>query len=292
MGTIKWLLAAVVLLLVGCQMSTSDMAGTNDKNTQALTDILAQQSAESQARYQWRHPQETLAFFEIEPGMTVVEVLPGGGWYSKILVPYLGENGKLIGADYPWRLWQTFGFMDEQALTKRKTWATDWVSEVEGWGIESGAKVEGTILGKFPAQMHGSADAVLFIRALHNLARYEDKGGYLTASIQGAYRILKPGGIVGVVQHEARADVDNGLAKGDKGYLKRSFVIEQFTQAGFKFVGASEINQNPLDMPGADDVVWRLPPAMYTVKDNAELREKMLAIGESNRMTLKFVKPE
>lgn len=257
----------------------------------ALEVVLAAQPEDVQARYAFRHPQETLEFFGIEPGMTVVEALPGGGWYSKILVPYLGAEGQLIGANYPMDMWPRFGFSEERIAAFR-TWTTDWPLEAGAWHGEAGASIAAFEFGSMPESMAGTADAVLLIRALHNLARFDGDGGYLTTALQDVFMVLKPGGIVGVVQHEAPADMPADWASGARGYLHRQFVIDRFTAAGFEFVEASEINANPNDMPGADDIVWRLPPTLGTSSDNPELRAQMEAIGESNRMTLRFRKPD
>jgi predicted methyltransferase len=257
-----------------------------------LPAILAAQSDEIQARYVYRHPQETLEFFGIRPGMTVVEALPGGGWYSRLLLPYLGESGRLIGANYAFEMWPKFGFFDQDFIDTMATWTTDWPAEAAAWQDTGGATVEAFDFGSMPAAMAGQADAVLFVRALHNLARFEDDGGYLTAALNDAHRVLKPGGIVGVVQHEARPDMSDDWASGANGYLKKQFVIDRMNEAGFEFVEASDINQNPNDQPTEEDVVWRLPPSYFTSEEDPELQAKMDAIGESNRMTLKFRKPE
>ena len=143
-----------------------------------------------------------------------------------------------------------------------------------------------------PEEMKGTADAVLFIRALHNLARFEGEGGFLTAALRDAYDILKPGGTVGVVQHQAREGMSDEWAGGQNGYLKKSFVIEKMQDAGFEFVAGSDINMNGKDQPTDEDKVWRLPPSLATSRDNPELKAEMEAIGESNRMTLKFRKPQ
>ena len=103
--------------------------------------------------------------------------------------------------------------------------------------------------------------------------------------------MLKPGGVVGVVQHEARENMSDEWASGAKGYLKKDFVIDKMTAAGFEYIGASDVNQNEKDQPGSEDIVWRLPPSLSTSREDPELREAMQAIGESNRMTLKFRKP-
>ena len=282
---------SVILLscLLSCLLWGSALtAGTDGER---LADVLAQQPEDVQARYQWRHPSETLEFFGIAPGTTVVEVLPGGGWYSKILLPYLGSEGSYVGADYALDMWPRFGFFGEDFLKKKETWVTDFTAEAGGWAGDDGPEVAAFAFGAMPADMNGTADAILFIRALHNMARFESEGGYLTAALQDAFNVLKPGGIVGVVQHEARPDTSDDWASGPNGYLKRQFVIDAFLAAGFEFVGSSEVNQNPADQPGAEDLVWRLPPSLMTSRDNPELKAKMETIGESNRMTLKFRKP-
>lgn len=257
---------------------------------QRLDEVLAAQPADVQARYDARHPAETLAFFGIEPGMTVVEALPGGGWYSKILIGYLGPDGELVGADYAMDMFPLFGFFSEESLEAKKTWVQDWSADANEW-VEGGAPVSAFQLGSLPDSMKESADAVLMVRALHNLARFEDQGGFLTAAVQDVYNVLKPGGVLGVVQHEARPEMPDDFATGSGGYLKKSFIIEQMEAAGFEFVDESDINQNPADQPAEGDVVWRLPPSLATTRDNPEGQAAMEAIGESNRMTLKFRKP-
>lgn len=278
------------LLFLSLALGGPALAGAAD--SERLAAVLAAQPEEVQARYSWRHPQETLEFFGIAPGMTVVEALPGGGWYSKILLPYLGPQGGYIGADYAEDMYPLFGFFPEEQLKKKATWVADFTAEATGWAGTDGPPVAAFAFGALPESMHGTADAVLFVRALHNLARFEEPGGYLTAALRDAYAVLKPGGVVGVVQHEARPDMPDAWAGGSNGYLKRDFVIGRFEQAGFEFVGASEINQNDKDQPGETDIVWRLPPTLATSGEDPELRAQLEAVGESNRMTLKFRKPE
>lgn len=286
--------------LVACggePASTSDAAAPASAPAEAetvaadLSAILDAQPDEVKARYQYRNPRETLEFFGIEPGMTVVEALPGGGWYSKLLLPYLGDGGRLIGADYPLDMWPNFSFMTEDRLEAKKTWVQDWTADAETWRQDGDASVAAFQMAALPDTMEGSADAVLFIRALHNLARFEETGGYLTTAIGDAYRVLKPGGVVGVVQHHARDDMPDAWADGNAGYLKQDFVISMMESAGFEFVGASDLNANANDQPTESDVVWRLPPSLQTSRDNPELQAQMREIGESNRMTLKFRKP-
>ena len=271
--------------------ATPETTSDSSASASSLNAILLSQPEDVQARYPFRHPEETLTFFGIEPGMTVVEALPGGGWYTKILLPYLGEEGKLVGANYALDMWPKFGFFKDEQIEEFKTWTTDWPVSTKEWGIENGADVSAFELGSLPEELHESADAVLFIRAMHNLARFNGDGGYLDTTIEETYKILKPGGIVGIVQHEGREDMPDEWAGGQNGYLKKSFVVEKMQAAGFELVDETDINQNPKDQPTESDVVWRLPPTMYTSQDDPELRAKMTPLGESNRMTLKFRKP-
>lgn len=289
------------LLLLGCTDNQNSVTAESPAPEQSdasamttqpsLSDILAAQPEQAQARYVHRHPEQTLEFFGIEPGMTMMEALPGGGWYSKILLPYLGNEGALIGANYTTPMRRLFGFYTEEQLQQGETWTTDWPAKAAAWTQEANTPVSGFVFGSLPQGMVESADAVIFIRALHNLARFEDQGGFLTAAINDAYNILKPGGAVGIVQHAIAETAPDDWAKGNRGYLKQSFVIAQMEQAGFVFEEASAINANPKDQPQDGDVVWRLPPVLSGSKDNPDQAALMQAIGESNRMTLRFRKP-
>jgi len=261
-------------------------------NNAKLATILAAQPAQVKARYDARHPQETLEFFGIMPGMTVVEVLPGGGWYSKILIPYLGNDGHLIGVDYSLEMWPEFGarFSSEEFMGKKKVWAAEWVEGAEAWRAGSSGNISAFTFGGRDAGMDGKADAVLFIRALHNLSRFEIEGSYMSEALADANALLKPGGLVGVVQHQGPETNEDKWATGSNGYLKKSDVIEKFEAAVFALVKESTINENPKDVPSNKDIVWRLPPSLGTSGEDAELKAKMEAIGESNRMTLLFKK--
>jgi len=282
----------ILMPLFTLALAASSTVSAGGADADRLAAALAGQPEDAQARYVYRHPQETLEFFGIAPGMTVVEALPGGGWYTKILLPYIGQEGRLIGADYSGDMYPLFGFFSEEQLEAKKTFVTDFPAKAADWAGEDGAPVSAFVLGALPEEMKGQADAVLFIRALHNLARFEGDGGFLTAALQNAFDVLKPGGTVGVVQHQARDEMPDDWANGSKGYLKKDFVIAQMEAAGFEFIAASEINQNEKDQPAETDIVWRLPPSFATSRENPELKAEMAAIGESNRMTLKFRKPE
>lgn len=258
----------------------------------ALDAVLAAQPEEVRARYVYRHPRETLEFFGIEPGMKVVEALPGGGWYTKILVPYLGTDGTLVGVDYDKALFPLFGFFSAERLAAKETWVQDWLAQTQGWFDTPVADIDAFQFGSMPDRLEEEADAVLLIRALHNLARFEVQGGFLTTALNDVFRVLKPGGLVGVVQHMAPEDTPDAWASGAAGYLKKSFVIARFEAAGLELVAESDLNTNPDDNPSTDDVVWRLPPTLQTSADKPELAAQLTAIGESNRMTLLFRKPQ
>jgi predicted methyltransferase len=303
----KIFLLATAVLLSACAENNQSPAVTDDAKPAAaepmvvevaaatprsLDEILAAGDEKAKARYQSRHPKETLEFIGIEPGMKVIEALPGGGWYSKILLPYLGTEGELVGVDYAVDMWQYFGgFATAEFIEKKKSWVSTWTADAMTWRDEESANVSAYQYGSQPESLKGTADAVLFIRALHNLARFEDKGAYLTNAIQESYDALKPGGVLGVVQHSAIEDRPDEWANGSNGYLKQSMLIEKLTAQGFEFVAASDINANPKDLANEGDFVWRLPPSLSGSDGDADKQAAMQAIGESNRMTLKFRKP-
>lgn len=276
--------SAVGLLAAAITIGTNAaMAADTD-----LAAILAARSPEDQARDVYRNPVETLEFFQVEPGMTVVETLPGRGWYTRILVPYIGSQGTLYGAGYSLDLYPLiFGERWEQ-FRERIT------SFPERFPTESAAYAEnppafGTFaINEAPASLDGTIDRMLYIRTLHHLNRFETR--WLDDAAAEAFRLLKPGGIAGVVQHRAPDGNSDVWADGDNGYLKEVRVIEAFTGAGFVLDAESELNANPKDRPTEADRVWRLPPSLRAEDDAA--REANLAIGESDRMTMRFVKPE
>ncbi len=237
---------------------------------------------ENRARDEWRNPMETLSFFGIEPDMTVVEVLPGnGGWYSQILTPLTAERGRLIGATYPQSLFQQmFGTWDEDSIERIGADIAEMGRYLSVEGVESAQPIVGYAIDNIPDEENGQADAVLFLRALHHLFRFDEP--IVDTALAETYDVLAAGGVAGVVQHRAPEDADAEFANGDNGYLKQSDVVAAFERAGFVLEEASEINANPNDP--ADGFVWRLPP---TTTDNPDT----MAIGESDRMTLRFRKP-
>ncbi len=230
------------------------------------------------ARDGWRHPVETLAFFGVKPTDTVVELSPGGGWYTEILAPYLRERGQLILAGNDPASSNTY--MRQGALVLRAK--LDAMPGVYG-------KVKTTVFdvggGKLDIAPAGTADAVLTFRNVHNwMAQGEGKTESVFAV---AFTALKSGGVLGVVEH--RKPVAQPFdPKAASGYVHEAHVIKLAEAAGFKLAGRSEVNANPKDTADHAGGVWSLPPVLgQRDKD----RERYLAIGESDRMTLRFVKP-
>lgn len=244
-----------------------------------LADILSSphRSSEEKARDPYRHPAETLAFFEVEPDMTVVEIWPGAkGWYTAILAPYLKAEGTLYAAQFPQNSDIPFY---RRSATLFKTQLANQPEVYDQVRITELLPPSFTRIA--PA---GSADRVLTFRNVHNWA----KAGKTEAFFASFYRALKPGGILGVVEH--RAPEARPLERQiETGYMSEGYVIEQAEKAGFKLLERSEINANPKDQANHPAGVWTLPP---TLRLGDKDRDTYLAIGESDRMTLKFVKPE
>lgn len=288
---------AAALFLSACNSAQANTAAAPSAaavDPAELTQILSAQPDKTKARYQYRNPAETLTFFGLTPGMKVAEALPGGSWdgswYTRIIAPYLGKAGHLSGVDYPAELWPAFGgkYAKSEFIEAKAVWPAKWAGSVSGALGDAGPSVSAFTLSTVPGDAAGTYDAVLFIRALHNLSRFEADGGYMTMAINAAGTMLKPGGMVGVVQHRAPETMTAELANGQTGYLKQSDVIAAFEAAGFILKSTSEINANAKDVPGEGDIVWRLLPSLR-VEDEAK-RELNKAIGETDRMTLKFVK--
>ncbi|MDH4124669.1 MAG: methyltransferase [Gammaproteobacteria bacterium] len=289
-------LSVLVLLLAACSSETGVPADETQANTAtagtaqeippagtSLADVIADQRRnESRARDKWRHPLETLSFIGVEPDMTIVEVLPGnGGWYTQILGPFTAEQGRLIGLTYPQSLWsQMFSDWGEHRYEQFGADVTQFGRYLSVEGVERARPIVGYTIDAIPDEENGQADAVLFIRAMHHLFRFEEP--LIDTALSEVFDVLAPGGVVGVVQHRAPEEADAEFANGNNGYLKQSDVIAAFERAGFVLEETSEVNANPNDP--ADGPVWRLPPS---TTDNPET----MNIGESDRMTLRFRKP-
>lgn len=225
-------------------------------------------------RDKYRHPVETLEFFGFKPTMTVLEYGPGEGWYTELLAPALARKGKLIvtngDPNGPPEERSTFYAERFKAFLEK---SPDLYGKVEVVTIDS----------KNPNVDHeGKVDLALIMRGLHGMVNQ----GKLNEWLATIHASLKPNGVLGIEEHRAPADA-NPLESSKKGYLPEKWVIEQIEAAGFKLAGKSEINANPKDTKDHPEGVWTLPP---TLKLGDKDREKYLAIGESDRMTLKFTK--
>lgn len=287
---------AVILATAGCGNSgdsgdSGDAGAASVDASAKLAAVLAAQPAEVQARYEFRHPTETLEFLGVKPGMTVADTL-AGSYYSNILLPYLGDEGTLIGVSYSMAHRALDYADDPERMARYLAWPQTYVEEATSWRGEGETKVGAFLFTELPDDLKGTVDVFLLFRAMHHLNKYEDKIGTRTQAFSDIYAALKPGGVVGIVQHRAPADSDDEWAKGFNGYIKQAPLIENMKAAGFEFAGSSEINANPKDQPGAEDYVWRLPPRLAGSEEGSEKRAQMEAIGESDRMTLKFRKPK
>ncbi len=256
--------------------------------TDTLTAVLASRSDEDKVRDDARQPLETLTFFQIKPGMTIAEVLPGGGWYTRILVNYLGQDGTLYGVNYPDSLWPMLSYASPEWIAERIAATQNFTAKVATF-TDNGITAQGFTFDTVPPEVEGTVDRVLLIRALHNLNRFQQKAGTRSQALAATHAMLKQDGLVGVVQHRAPATASEEWADGNKGYLNEVAVIAMFAEAGFALVAQSEINANPMDQPSGEDNVWRLSPSLRGSNDD-EQRDVMVAIGESDRMTLLFRK--
>ena len=277
-------LAALLILTGGCAGS-APAPGPAD----ALAASIAARSEEDRSRDGARHPEQTLRFFQVEPGMRVAEGLPGGGWYTRLLADYLGADGALYGVNYADRMWSMFSWATPEVVERRIA-ATAKFADAVGRYTDNGIEARGFTFETLPEDLEGTIDRVLLIRALHNLNRFEEQAGTRSRALAAVHDMLADDGLVGVVQHRAPEDAADAGAQGQRGYLKQSAVIAMFEEAGFELVASSEINANPKDQPGDDAIVWRLPPSLRGTEPGTPEREAALAIGESDRMTLLFRK--
>ncbi len=225
----------------------------------------------------YRHPAQTLSFFGVEPGKTVIEITPGGGWYSEILAPLLRDKGQYVAAvvdpkAVPEGRGRDYQQRSRDGLDKKFAGDAAVYAKARVVAYDPKAPVFG------PAD---SADVVLTFRNVHNWR----SSGQAEGMFKGFYSVLKPGGVLGVVEHRAKADVP---ADDKSGYVGQAQVIAMAEAAGFKLAGSSEINTNPRDTKDYPNGVWTLPPSNNHEPADAA---KYQAIGESDRMTLRFVKP-
>ena len=242
-----------------------------------MTEIAeaAHRSDENKVRNDYRHPVETLEFFGIKNDMTVVEIWPAGGWYTEVIAPYLHDEGKYIAAH--WDPESEIEFVRKGVQAYRDKLAAH---------PEAYEKVEMAVL-MYPDKMEfappGSVDMVLTFRNIHNWMGRAFQDDMFAAM----YVALKPGGILGVVEHRGNPDVPQD-PKAASGYVNQDYAIALAEKAGFVLEATSEVNANPKDRKDYETGVWTLPPTLRAGEEN---RDEYLAIGESDRFTLKFVKP-
>jgi predicted methyltransferase len=244
---------------------------------QTFSAILAgpQRTDAERARDVYRHPEQTLRFFGIKPNQTVIEIEPGAGWYTEILAPYLRERGELYVAPY-------FSDSAKPESAGNKRYRDKLAQDPAVYGkVEIGALRAGRFTDVAP---EGSVDVVLTFRNVHNWV----KDGHIDDNFKAFYAELKPGGVLGIEDHRAKPGTSEQQMIAS-GYLTEAYVIAHARAAGFTLAGSSEINSNPRDTKDYPRGVWTLPP---TLADGDQDRAKYLAIGESDRMTLRFVKPE
>lgn len=273
----KNVLAAALALLLGTTLPAQadqaklEAAINGDQRTPAWN-----------ARDQYRHPLETLELFDVQAHHTVVEIWPGGGWYTEILAPYLRDDGLLIAAHY--------ASTDTQSSYRAKSRASFEEKLAANKKIYGKVKVSSLMLNEkegtlaIPSAPANSVDRVLTFRSAHNWA----SRGTTDAAFAHFYDVLKAGGKLGIVQH--MADPDQDWMSKNIGYVGRDFIISSAAKAGFTLEAEGYFNRNPLDSKRHSLGVWQLPPGLQDLKTDAE-KAPYLAIGESNRMTLVFVKP-
>lgn len=273
-----WMGKTVRVALVASVVSATLIGAAWAQGADSLIDqaMVGDHRAEvNKARDKYRHPKETLLFFGLRPDMAVVEISPSRGWYTEILAPALRDRGQYYAA---------------VSVVTEKTPDALKKNDADYRGMLAAApdlygKVKLSVIspGSLQVAPPGSADLVLTFRNVHNWA----KAGTAEAMFKAFYDALKSGGTLGVVEHRAKPDA-SFQQQIDTGYMTEAYVVETARKSGFKLVNKSEINANPKDTKDYPGGVWTLPP---TLRYGDQDRDKYLAIGESDRMTLKFVKP-
>jgi len=239
-----------------------------------------QRSKEHKLRNKYRNPAETLQFFGIQPQMSVLEIWPGHGWYTEILAPFLKDQGKLTLAQFRHN---DGSLKDERSifwarvserLAQRVAEQSDYFGEVTNIELDP---------PRFSPPQQEQFDMVLTFRNAH----IWNESGHLYGTLQSVFQALKPGGVLGMVEHRS-ARLSDISSSAVEGYLDEAYVIQAAEQAGFELVASSEINANPADTKDYPKGVYALPPTLAMGQYN---KAQYMAIGESDRMTLKFIKP-
>ena len=270
---------SMILMALMLMVTAPASSARADAHGAALNGALRSEyrTTDEKARDVYRHPRETLEFFGIEPDMTIVELAPGGGWYTNILAPLVRDEGTYIGVESDPEIYAT----DFPDAAKR---LIKYPEMVKADPAKYGAKGRGTWILKGDIAPTNSVDMVLGFRFLHGWV----SRGHADEALSKLNAVLKPGGVFAIVQHRAKeSDPRDAAAIAETGYVKQSYVIELMKKHGFELADSREINANPKDRKDHPQGVWTLPP---TLALGDEDKQKYLAVGESDRMTLKFVK--
>ena len=274
--------AAVAMLNTGgvalAKHHGADGAAHSDATLQSV--LNHDRRAEDKARDQHRHPEQTLTFFGVTPEQTVVEYGPGGGWYTRVLAPYLAASGQYIAING-----DTSGgeFSDRAREGRAKSWPERFPETVSQWTGVAADKIKAFESDELPDAMKGKVDRILIFRSLHGMLN----GNRADSELRALREMLADDGMIGVVQHRAKPDASYAMSNGTKGYLKQDSVVALFELNGFDLVRESEINANPEDSSDYENGVWTLPPVLRLGETD---KAKYEAIGESDRMTLLFKK--
>ena len=280
-GPLRGLVGLMAGILLAGTVLAADNAAGGPKTTGAalkkLQDVVngEQRTPEQKARDKYRHPVDTLAFFGIQPNMTVVELWPFGGWYTAILAPYVKGSGKFYAAAMDPASTSPGDMKYNADLKKMLDAHPDLYSEVQ-WSVLA--------KDKYQIAPDGTADMVLTFRNIHNWAW----AGIEKDVFAAAFRALKPGGILGVEEHRNN-DPNFEPKQMGKAYVGEDYAIKLIESVGFRLVGKSDINRNPKDTKDYPKGVWTLPP---NYAEGEKDKAKYAAIGESDRFTLKFIKPK
>ena len=268
------LLAAPIALAPDAEAAETEACA----GCEALLDLAVAHPSrkEDRARDPYRHPAETLAFFRIRPDMKVGEYAPGGGWYSRLLGVYLGGQGHLAGLYFNTQVTP----LSDEAKQGTRDAAAKFAAQVSGWTGQPAERFSGFTLDAVPEGEKGTFDRIVIMRMMHNIHRF----GTLHHELVAMRGLLKPGGMLGIEQHRAKADASADYADGSKGYMRQKDVIALVEAHGFELVAKSEINANRKDAANYPEGVWELPPVLRTK------REDLKGVGESDRMTLLFRK--
>jgi predicted methyltransferase len=273
------------LFFQGCEQQAEsvtviapDVIAPDEDTSGKLESVLAgdHRAPENRLRDKYRHPLETLNFFSVTPDSTVVEIWPGSGWYTEILAPYLRDDGRYIAA----------GFDPESEIEFIRMAAGRYQAKLDA-NPELYDQVETAVLmppDKLDFVEPESVDIILTFRSLHNWMPRGSQDMMLGAM----YRALKPGGVLGVVEHRGNPAIPQN-PEANTGYVNQDYAVEMIEKAGFVLNGSSQINANPADSKDHPEGVWTLPPTLRLKEDR---RDEWLEIGESDRFTLRFIKPE